>query len=99
MENKKENKKGILGIVILSEALFMLMRRQPDYRGNGKTSGLMLLRRQACNDKSGRERNQDIGSGVRQMQDDLSGYRESNQREQSRCEAHEDRGYYRNHEL
>ena len=87
---QKGKQKGILGVVILFEALFMLMRQQPDYRGNGKTSSLMLLRRQACNDKSGRERNQDIGSGVRQMQIDLSGYRESNQREQSRCETHED---------
>lgn len=99
METKKENKKRILGIVILSEALLMLMWQQPDYRGRGKTGSLLLLRRQCRDDKNGHKRSKNTGAGLRQMQIDLSGYRESNQREQSRCKAHENRGYYRNHEL
>lgn len=74
MENKKENKKRILGIIILSEALFLLMWRQPDYRGSGKTSSLLLLRRQVSYDKGRDKRGQNIGTGLCKMQSNLSGY-------------------------
>ena len=96
MENKKENKKGFWASLFSPKPCSCSCGDNLIIEEVEKPTDSCCCGDNAATTKTGIKEVKILGPGCAKCK---TTYRESNQREQSRCEAHENRGYYRNHEL